>query len=155
VNTPTPPNLAKTTQLVLGIVFLTLGVVLLAVGGIQLALYLSGAAHHLTLEPIAIPVGLAFAIPGGLRLRRYFLDRQIELHGTPAEADLLSVEHTKAEVEGHPVVRLHLRVYLAGEAPYEVRIRWTMRPLDGTRLVPGRRVNVKVHPRSRREVALA
>lgn len=155
MDAPSPPDLARTTQLVLGIVFLTIGLVLLAVGGVQLALYLRGAADRLTLEPIAIPAGLAFAIPGGLNLRRFLINRHIDQHGIPAEAQLLAVEHTKAEVEGAPVVKLELRVDLPGEAPYEVGVRWVMRPMDGVRLVPGSRVRVKVHPSRRREVGLA
>jgi hypothetical protein len=150
-----PPDLAKTTQLVLGIVFTILGLLLLAAGFVQLSAYLGGAVKQLTIEPIVIPVGLAFAIPGSIHLRRYLINRTIDQQGIPAQAQLLRIEHTQAKVQGSPVVKLELRVNMANRPPYDVRIRWLMRPMDGIRLVEGRTVQVKVHPTRPNEVGLA
>lgn len=150
-----PPDLARTTQLVLGIVFTCLGLLLVTLGLVQLSYFLGGAAKTLTIEPIVIPVGLIFFIPGSLHLRRYLINRTIDLHGIPAEAQLLRIEHTKAKVQGQPVIQLVLRVNAPNKAPYDVTIRWLMRPMDGVRLVEGRMLRVKIHPTRDNEVGLA
>jgi len=155
MNVASPPDLAKTTQLVLGIVFTLLGLLLVTLGLIQLSYYLGGAAKTLTIEPIVIPVGLIFFIPGARHLRRYLINRTIDLHGIPAEAQLLRIEHTKARVQGQPVIQLALRVHAPNKAPYEVTIRWLMRPMDGVMLVEGRMLRVKIHPSRDNEVGLA
>lgn len=150
-----PPDLARTTQLVLGIVFTSLGLLLVTLGLVQLSYYLGGAAKTLTIEPIVIPAGLIFFIPGASHLRRYLINRTIDLHGIPAEAQLLRIEHTKAKIQGQPVIQLVMRVNAANKAPYEVTIRWLMRPMDGVRLVEGRMLRVKIHPTRDNEVGLA
>jgi len=152
---PSPPDSAKTTQLVLGIVFLSLGLLLLLVGCIQLSLYLSGPANRLTIEPILIPVGLIFSIPGGLNLRRFLINRYIDRHGISADALLVHIAYTKTEIEGQAIVKLHLRVNHPERPAYDAHIRWMMRPMDGLLLQQGRTVRVKVHPGNHREVVLA
>jgi hypothetical protein len=155
VQLPTAPNRAKNTELILGSIFFALGLLLLVAGGVQLALYLGGFAGRLTIEPIVIPAGLAFGIPGALMLRRALSVRRVMRRGIPGEAEVVRVEPTLAEVDGHPVVRLHLRVMLSDQAPYEVGIRWILGPYDGMRLVAGRVVPVKVDPKNRRAVVIA
>jgi hypothetical protein len=155
VQLPAPPNLAKTTQLVLGAVFLTIGLALIAAGAAQLALYPDGSTTQRAIGAGLCLAGLPFAIPGAIQLRRALRTRRVLLRGRPGEAQVLHLEPTRSEVEGHPVCVIRLRVMLPGEAPYEVAIRWIMGPYDGTRLVPGRIVPVKVDPSDRQTVVLA
>jgi hypothetical protein len=155
MNVAPPPDLAKTTQLVQGIVFTALGLLLVTLGLVQFSYYLGGVTKTLTIEPIVIPVGLIFFIPGSLHLRRYLINRTIDQQGILADAQLLRIEHTKARVQGAPVVKLSLRVNSPSKGPHDVTVRWLMRPMDGIRLVEGSTVRVKIHPTRENEVGLA
>ncbi|AUX19792.1 uncharacterized protein SOCEGT47_002450 [Sorangium cellulosum] len=89
---------AQTTLFVLGAVFLTLGLPLLAAGAAMLVLLATGGADRITAEPIVLPMGGILTILGGAHLRRALLTRRLRLHGIEAQAEILRVEMTRAQI---------------------------------------------------------
>lgn len=151
---PEVPDQGETTEVVLAAVLSLVGLSLLAVGCAQLSQWVSGAVELLTIEPIVIPVGLTFAVPGLLRARRLWRARRLARVGVDASAEVLEVLPTRARVGSSVFVDVRLRVLPVSGAAVETTLRWRMRPLDGTRLVPGARVAVRVDPTNPRAVVL-
>lgn len=150
-----PPDRSQTAPLVSSIIALSFGLLILAVGLVQLSFNLTSKTSDYTLESILIPLGVVVMLGGILGLRRVAMRRYIERHGIATPAEVLETGFTKAEVDGQPVINLRLRVMPQDKPPYEVGMKWTMRPMDGMNLAVGKVVQVKVHPTKHREVIVA
>lgn len=154
-NIPMPPDRSQTAPLVSSIIALSFGLLILVMGLVQLSFNLKSKTSDYTLEAILIPLGVVVMLGGIYGLRRVAMRRYIERHGIVTHAEILEAGFTKTEVDGQPVINLRLRVLPQDKAPYEVSMKWTMRPTDGMNLMVGKLVQVKVHPTKHREVIVA
>lgn len=139
-------NQAQKTLLMLGAVFTTLAVLLLGVAGAQLAFWWNRTLSGLTIEPVLVPMGLIFLAVGLPKLTRGLRERWLVRHGEEVDAEVLSVTHTRQTVDDRSaVMRLELKVRSSEGAEYTTRVRW---PVGATaqRMVPGRRIRVRIRP---------
>jgi DNA-directed RNA polymerase subunit RPC12/RpoP len=139
------------------------GVGALALGAVPMVVRLRSAQLH-ELEMVAgvlgsvaftvfvglfttLPMGLIFwGLGRGLRNAARTAER-LRLHGKRARGEIVKVRPTGTEINDVPQVELTLRIHLDDRAPYEATTRLLLSAGEQARLIPGRRIPVRVDPK--------